>query len=421
MSSAILTRLNQHPQWSSVRRVIERLEEQGFQAVLAGGCVRDALLGRTLHDFDVATDARPDQVERVFARTVGVGRDFGVMIVVEGGVSVEVATFRRDGPYRDGRHPEHVLFANLKEDASRRDFTINALFFDLKSQSVIDEVGGVKDLKSQLIRAVGQPDQRFKEDKLRVIRAIRFAAQLNFEIEAETWRAICRSYGQVVQVASERQIEELRKLSDSPYASYGWELMFRSKLLEVVLPELNELVDQQTRLWQRSLFFLKAAPMAIPLPFVLSWFAMVLTDGAVDVRRWLGRLKASSIELERAQKLTRLMPLLRSEKVQTGRKLSEVDGEDAVWIFLLWQGFLEVRQEKDWGQFNKCLELYSSRMGPDGRLPSPILKGEDLLSVGVEPGPMMGKILAESYWLQIEKNLSRTELLGLISKEKLKN
>lgn len=412
MVSAIYDRFTKYTQWPVIQRVIERLENQGYQAVLAGGCVRDALLGRPIHDFDVATNARPDEVERVFRRTVDVGRAFGVMIVVESGISIEVATFRRDGPYRDGRHPDHIHFADLKEDASRRDFTINALYFETKSRTVIDEVGGVSDLQAQRIRAVGQPDERFKEDYLRILRAVRFAAQLNFSIEVGTWRAVCRLAGQVIQVASERQGEELRKIALAPYASYGWELMYRSRLLEFILPELNELARGDQSLWRRALFVLKSI-IGLPLPLTLSWMALVLSDKPQDLRRWLNRLKTSSHEVEQAQKLTRIFPTLLATDVSLGKKLAELNGPDAVFYFALWQAYIEVKNIPR-GELDRCYERYSHLMGRDGLLPGPMIKGEDLLSLGFEAGPLMGKILTETYWYQLESGLNREQLIKSI-------
>ena len=165
----------------------------GFSAFWVGGCVRDFLLGREPGDYDIATSARPEQVEKLFKRTVAVGRKFGVMVVVENGQQFQVATFRAEADYRDGRHPEQVTFANAEADAQRRDFTVNGLFYDPVAEKLHDWVGGEKDLRAKIIRTIGSPEERFAEDHLRLLRAVRFAAQLGFEIEPQTFAAIRNS------------------------------------------------------------------------------------------------------------------------------------------------------------------------------------------------------------------------------------
>ncbi len=169
--------------------VIQELQRHGYQALLAGGCVRDMLLGRPAKDYDVATDARPDDVMRLFYRTLKVGAKFGVVIVLTRGRQVEVATFRSEAGYEDGRHPTRVDFTSVAEDASRRDFTINGMFYDPLKEQVIDYVGGQADLRNRIIRTIGDPDERFGEDYLRMLRAIRFSTQLGFEIEPHTYSA----------------------------------------------------------------------------------------------------------------------------------------------------------------------------------------------------------------------------------------
>src|SRR5438552_12056353 len=170
--------------------VVRRLHDAGFAAFWVGGCVRDFLLGREPDDYDVVTNALPEQVERLFKRTVPVGRKFGVIVVVEGAHQFQVATFRAEADYQDGRHPEQVTFGDAMADARRRDFTINGLFFDPVREKLQDWVGGEADLRAKLIRTIGSPEERFAEDHLRLLRAVRLAAQLDFQIEAETFVAL---------------------------------------------------------------------------------------------------------------------------------------------------------------------------------------------------------------------------------------
>src|SRR5580704_10629359 len=172
------------------KEIVARLQQAGFSAYWVGGCVRDFLLGRDPQDIDIATDARPDDVEKIFKRTVAVGKKFGVMVVIEDGHQFQVATFRSEENYQDGRRPEKVVFSSAREDALRRDFTVNALFYDPLTKTTHDWVGGEKDLHAKIIRTIGRAEERFGEDHLRLLRAVRLAAQLDFEIEPATFAAV---------------------------------------------------------------------------------------------------------------------------------------------------------------------------------------------------------------------------------------
>jgi len=219
-------------------KIAAKLQAAGFAAFWVGGCVRDFLLGREPQDFDIATDAKPEQVENLFPKTIPVGRKFGVIIVIEGGMQFQVATFRAEADYQDGRRPEKVEFANAEADASRRDFTVNGLFYDPVSEQIFDWVGGEKDLRAKIIRTIGKPEERFGEDHLRMLRAVRFAAQLGFEIEPETLSAIQRLAPKIQVISAERVREELVKLFMPPHAARGLVLLRDSGLLAEVLPEL---------------------------------------------------------------------------------------------------------------------------------------------------------------------------------------
>src|ERR1039457_2894155 len=201
-------------------KIAERLQSAGFAAFWVGGCVRDFLLGREAQDFDIATDARPEQVEKLFRKTIPVGRKFGVIIVVEGGQQFQVATFRAEADYQDGRRPEKIIFANAEADALRRDFTVNGLFYDPLTQKIHDWVGGEKDLRAKIIRTIGSPEERFGEDHLRLLRAVRFAARLGFEIEPKTFAAIQSLALKIKLISAERVRDELIKLFAPPQP--GW-------------------------------------------------------------------------------------------------------------------------------------------------------------------------------------------------------
>jgi len=214
------------------------LRDAGHQAYLVGGCVRDLVLGREPADYDVATDALPERVQQLFPDSIAVGAQFGVIIVAEGSVQVEVATFRSDVGYSDGRHPDRVTYARSpEEDVRRRDFTINGLLLDPRTGEVLDFVGGRDDLRAGLLRAIGEPGVRFREDKLRMVRAVRFAARLDYAIEPATLAAVRRLAPEVTQVSAERLRDELTKLLTEGAARRGFELLDETGLLTIVLPE----------------------------------------------------------------------------------------------------------------------------------------------------------------------------------------
>ena len=201
--------------------IVARLQSAGFAAFWVGGCVRDFLLGREPQDFDIVTDARPEQVEKLFKKTIPVGKKFGVIIVVEEGHQFQVATFRAEADYQDGRRPEKIIFANAEADAMRRDFTVNGLFYDPLTKKIHDWVGGEKDLRAKIIRTIGSPEERFGEDHLRLLRAVRFAAQLNFAIEAKTFAAIQKLAPKIKVISAERVRDELIKLFAPPTADFS--------------------------------------------------------------------------------------------------------------------------------------------------------------------------------------------------------
>ncbi len=219
--------------------ICDKLQRNGHQALLVGGCVRDLLLGREPADFDVTTDATPERVMELFPESIAVGAQFGVVLVPCDGLKVEVATFRSDVGYSDGRHPDRVIYSKTpEEDVQRRDFTINGLLMRHDTSEILDYVDGQADLKAGVIRAIGEADRRFTEDKLRMMRAIRFAARFEFEIEHETFAAIRRHAGAVTDVSAERIRDELTMLLTEGAARAGFELLEKSWLLSIVLPEI---------------------------------------------------------------------------------------------------------------------------------------------------------------------------------------
>ncbi len=259
------------------------LRAAGHQAYFVGGCVRDILLGREPADYDVATDATPDRVQQIFPNSLAVGAKFGVIVVTEdpgesAGLQVEVATFRSDVGYSDGRHPDHVVYAKSpQEDVKRRDFTVNALLFDPQTEEVLDFVGGREDLRSGIIRAIGQPSERFNEDKLRMVRAVRFAARFRYAIEGRTFSAIQKLAPQIHQVSPERLRDELTKLLTEGAARRAFEFLDETRLLPELLPEIARMkgVEQPPEyhpegdVWKHTLMMIEGLPAGSPR--TLAW------------------------------------------------------------------------------------------------------------------------------------------------------
>src|ERR1700757_3960933 len=223
----------------AARKIVERLRGEGHIAYFAGGCVRDIVRRVVPKDYDVATSATPESVQKLFPRTHAVGAHFGVIIVLENGFQFEVATFRSDDAYIDGRHPTAVHFSSPEEDAQRRDFTINGMFYDPVAEGVIDLVAGQADIGAKLVRAIGEPAKRFAEDRLRMLRAVRFAAVLDYEVDKATWTALVANADSINQIRAERIRDELVRIFLSANRVRGWDLLDTSGLMSAILPELQ--------------------------------------------------------------------------------------------------------------------------------------------------------------------------------------
>ena len=288
--------------------VVRALREAGHEAYLVGGCVRDLLMGAEPGDYDISTSARPLEVRGLFEKTVPVGEAFGVVLVLEGGYTFEVATFRTEGPYEDGRHPSRVEFATAEEDVLRRDFTVNGLLLDPldpASGNVIDHVGGREDIRRKLIRTIGDPDARFAEDHLRMLRAVRFAANLGFEVEPATLQAVRRHAPLVGRTSAERVREELTKLLTRGGARRGMQLLAETGLLQQVLPEAAAMRGSEQRWAGMRSITASSAPAGTGLPGLKSGTCVRWRSTATQaVRRvmWLPGLAATSpVSAQRVQ------------------------------------------------------------------------------------------------------------------------
>ena len=227
--------------FKSAVEIVKRLRKHGFSAYFVGGCVRDLLMKREAKDFDIATDALAEQTEEIFKNTRPIGKQFGVILVIHNKIPFEVATFRVDEGYSDGRRPDKVVFGTAQMDALRRDFTINGLLYDPIKDEIIDYIDGAADIKKKVIKAIGDPSRRFEEDKLRMLRAVRFASTLGFTIEKETLKAISKKASQVSVVSSERIRDELVKMMTGPYAYEGLKILDETGLLKIILPSVEDL------------------------------------------------------------------------------------------------------------------------------------------------------------------------------------
>lgn len=389
-----------HQQWDSVNSVIEILLGKGYTAWLAGGCVRDYLLKRPIQDFDIVTNATPDVVVGLFENAIEVGKQFGVIIVPFKDFQVEVATFRSDVSYVDGRHPTSVVFSTPEEDALRRDFTINAMFYDTKSEKLHDFVEGQKDLKAKVIRAVGNPLVRFEEDKLRILRAVRFSCQLGFEIEEKTFKDIARFTGKLSSISKERIQHELNKILTSTNPVKGFELLKKLNLLNELFPidfELN---------WGRTLILLNKKGSLSLMWAQLIYYNLQNKD---QIRTLLKTFKFSN-QFE-AEVIFILDLFNFVENIKNERKGKALGRLYTPYTEIGLKFCKNVLESENKSQENYQFAIELQKEWKD--LPKPLLTGEHLIGLNIKPGAAYKEILQEAYYLQLEKKYQTvTELLN---------
>jgi poly(A) polymerase len=421
--------------------VVCRLRDAGHEGLWAGGCVRDELLGRTPQDYDIATSARPDEVRRLFRRTIAVGMSFGVIEVLgprtpEGPLKVQVATFRSDVSYSDGRHPDAVVFSSAHEDALRRDFTINGMFFDPLENRLIDYVGGQDDLRGRVLRAIGDPRQRFDEDKLRMLRAVRIATRFELEIEPATADAIRAMASAIGVVSAERVAEELRKLLVDPRRARGLRLFMDLGLAQAILPELlpmkglpqgpprpdapalpppglpgSAATGGAIDLWEHILRVLDHLGPAPSFPLAM---AALLHD--VGKPRTVGRtpdrytfyyhehvgrrmandicerLKLSNDEQNRIEWLVEKHQILSDAPQMRPSKLKALLIHHGIRELLELHRADALAAGRDTAHVEYCEQLLREWTRED-LAPPPLLTGDDLIQAGLKPGPIFKKLL----------------------------
>lgn len=404
--------------------VVRKLRGAGYQALWAGGCVRDELCGKPPKDYDVATDARPEEVRKLFRRTVAIGESFGVVEVLgpRGTGSpfrIQVATFRSDLDYSDGRHPDAVIFSSPQEDARRRDFTINGMFFDPLEGRLIDYVGGQEDLKAGLLRAIGDPAARFAEDKLRMLRAVRMATRFGLTIHGATFTAIQNMAPQITVVSAERIAEELRQLLVHPQRARGLTLLHEVGLLRPILPETLEMHGlpqgppdaPHGDLWEhvlRVLELLGASPsFALALAALLHDVGKRRTVGRTPERytfyshehvgrRMAGdiclRLRLSNAERERVEWLVEKHQILADVRRMRTSKVKTLLSHPGIHELLALHRADATASDRGIDHVTYCEQLLSEWSEADLN-PAPLLTGHDLVRRGLEPGPVFKRLL----------------------------
>jgi tRNA nucleotidyltransferase/poly(A) polymerase len=414
---------------AAARSVVARLQGAGFTAYYAGGCVRDALRGVAPKDYDVASNARPEQVQALFRRTVAVGAHFGVVCVMENGFQFEVASFRADGAYIDGRRPVDVTFTTPQGDAERRDFTVNGMFLDPLKGEVIDYVGGRADLEARVLRAIGDPAARFREDRLRLLRAVRFAAGLGFEPDPATWEAVRAQADQIGVVSAERIRDELVKIFLAPTRVRGFDLLDASGLLRAVLPELDRCkgCEQPPQFHPEGDVFVHTRLMLSLLPDLVSVplvFSVLLHDigkpptAQVDPT---GRIRFNGHEYVGADMTVRIMERLRFSRADIDATVEGVrqhmafkDVQDMrvakLKRFMARPHFEDEMElhRVDCASSHGMLDNYhflrakQTEFANEPLIPKPLVNGHDLIAFGLKPGPRIGEILEAAQTRQLE-------------------
>jgi len=433
------------PMELTARALVDRLRTAGYLAYFAGGCVRDLVRQQTPKDIDIATDARPEEVQKIFRRTHAVGAHFGVVVVVEDDRQFEVATFRSDGAYLDGRHPVAVNYSSPEEDARRRDFTINGMFFDPPNDAVIDFVGGREDLAAGIVRAIGDPAQRFAEDRLRLLRAIRFATVLQFEIEPLTWEAIIQAAPGIKEISAERIREELVRIFLSPQRVRGWDLLDASGLMKAVLPELEAMkgceqppqFHPEGDVFRHTRLMLDLLPEKVSLPLVLSVLFHDIGKPPTSSVDNDGRIRFNGHDRVGADMTEAIMQRLRFSR-------AEIDATvEAVRQHMVFKDVPNMRIAKlkrfmarpnfadelelhrvDCASSHGMLDNYEflqrkqTEFASEPIIPPPLVRGDDLIALGMKPGPRFREILDAVETQQLEGELSdRDEALAWIKKK----
>jgi poly(A) polymerase len=391
----------------SAIEIIEKLRRHGHEAYLVGGCVRDMVMKIEPADYDIATSAHPEEIIKIFPRTESIGAQFGVVLVIQHGLPFEVATFRSDEAYIDGRRPTGVVFTDAKQDVLRRDFTINGLLYDPTADRVIDYVNGQADIAAKIVRAIGDPHARFEEDKLRILRAIRFGARLGYTIEPATWEAVRTMAPKIYQVSSERIREEITRILTEGQAAHGFRMLEESGLRSQILPEL-----QWTEHIEKSLAILKPGA---PEDFAVG--VLLHHTPTNDVQRIVERLKFSRAEAHHILALVENLPRfseIRQMPMNVLKRFFRLNRfEDHIELARIHA----LSADADLADY-----MYASRKRDEWSAediwPPPLVTGNDLIALGFAPGPRFKQILTRVEDEQLDGRLrSRHAALEFVKRE----
>jgi poly(A) polymerase len=434
------------PLESTACTIVRHLQNAGFVAYYAGGCVRDMLRGKDPVDYDIATSAKPAQIQQLFRRTVAVGAQFGVICVIEENTEFQVASFRADGQYIDGRRPEKVTFSTEAEDALRRDFTINGMFYDPVRCELIDHVGGAVDLGKNLLRAIGDPADRFREDRLRMLRAVRFAAAFDMQIDPPTWDAVRDNALGITSVSAERIRDELVKVFMSPRRVRGFDLLDSSGLMRVILPEIEALkgCEQPPQFHPEGDVFvhtrrmLEILPEEVSLPLVFSvLFHDIGKPGTYSFDPAENRIRFSGHDKLGAAMTATIMQRLRFSAKDIEATVEAVD-HHMVFKDVQRMRVAKLKRFMSREHFEDELELHrvdcaSSHGALDNYeflktkqvefaaeplIPPPLITGRDLLALGFQAGPRFKEILETVQSHQLEGTLqTRDDALAFVRRE----
>ncbi len=422
--------------------IVRRLREAGHEALLAGGCVRDMLMGVPARDYDVATSARPTEVQALFDHTHAVGAQFGVVLVIVDGRSFEVATFRQDAAYSDGRHPDAVTFSTAERDALRRDFTINGMFWDPSEERVLDYVNGLADLEGRTVRAIGNPADRFREDHLRLLRAVRFASRLDFALDDATRAAAASLAHLVVAVSAERLSDELRVILTDSDPAGALRLMDELGMLSVVFPELDDSRDcpQPPNYHPEGDVFvhtlLTVSKLGAHPEFVTAMAALLHDVGKPEASRRSEPLRFPEhgrIGRDIARAVCRRLRLANDETERIcwliDRHLYFMDAprmrDSTLKKLFAEPGFdqLAALHRADALASTGSLEDYEYVLGrrrtmpPEEVQPPPLLTGDDLIAMGYRPGPLFGKVLDAVRDAQLDGEVTTAEQARALARE----
>lgn len=429
---------------TTATNLVRKLQNAGFKAYFAGGAVRDMLLGREAKDIDIATSAKPQEIRGLFSKTIPIGEKFGVILASEKGHHFEIATFRSDSGYSDGRRPDYVTFSDAKEDVLRRDFTINGIFYDPVKNEFIDYIGGREDLDKRIIRFIGNADERIKEDYLRILRAVRFKNKLNFQYDTETFKALKRNKRSVKNISSERNRDELNKILDDKSRYASLRDLDEAGILDLLFPELSKCkgvrqpkdYHMEGDVFEHSLLAVKTLPPKAPL-FVV-WAVLLHDIGKPDTffegkdrihfnghvfrseelaKQILERLKFPNIErniilwLVRNHMIVGDIPKMRKSK----KRLFILDPK-MKWLLRVHKADAMGSDPVDLSLYKKIKNLIEAERGK--KIPRVILTGDDVIKVlGIKPGPQVGKYLQKIHHAQLEGKIrTKKEAIKFLKK-----